>query len=310
MTERLLGVDGGGTATEAWLAEPGCAVIGRGTSGPSNAKAVGLDAARRGPDAAIGAAFRDAGLAAASVAAACLGLAGFDRPRRSADPDRLGQRGATVALAGAGQRRRPRGRGRHAGGLGRRVDRGHRLDRRGRTPDGARAPGAGGTSSATRGAPTPPSWTPSAWSPAVPMVASRADRPRSAHRSPLPGPGRRPAVPGRHGAVRADLAAPDRLAGPRGPGGLRRVARGRGPAPGTRRSRAGRRGRRRRPRWAGPPGASPWPPPAAISSPRRPCARRCSTAWRNGIPAGLDARPGAGPRRTRHRRARRTAPEH
>ena len=80
MTERLLGVDGGGTATEAWLAEPGLRVIGRGTSGPSNAKAVGLDAAARALDAAIGAAFRDAGLEPAPVAAACLGLAGFDRP--------------------------------------------------------------------------------------------------------------------------------------------------------------------------------------------------------------------------------------
>ena len=80
MTERLLGVDGGGTATEAWLAEPGLRVIGRGTSGPSNAKAVGLDAARRALDAAIGAAFQDAGLEPAPVEAACLGLAGFDRP--------------------------------------------------------------------------------------------------------------------------------------------------------------------------------------------------------------------------------------
>ena len=76
----ILGVDGGGTATEAWLAEPGLHVIGRGTSGPSNAKAVGLDAARRALDAAIGAAFRDAGLEPSSVEAACLGLAGFDRP--------------------------------------------------------------------------------------------------------------------------------------------------------------------------------------------------------------------------------------
>ena len=76
----LLGVDGGGTATEAWLGEPGLRVIGRGTSGPSNAKAVGLDAVRRALEAAIGAAFQDAGLEPAPVEAACLGLAGFDRP--------------------------------------------------------------------------------------------------------------------------------------------------------------------------------------------------------------------------------------
>ncbi len=76
---RLIGVDGGGTATEAWIAEPGCQVLGRGTAGPSNAKAVGLEAARRALDAAIRAAFDNAGLAPAPVAIACLGLAGFDR---------------------------------------------------------------------------------------------------------------------------------------------------------------------------------------------------------------------------------------
>jgi N-acetylglucosamine kinase-like BadF-type ATPase len=77
---RLLGVDGGGTSTEAWLAEPGCKVLGRGKSGPSNAKAVGLEAARRSLDAAIRAAFDDAHLPPAPVDVACLGLAGFDRP--------------------------------------------------------------------------------------------------------------------------------------------------------------------------------------------------------------------------------------
>ncbi len=77
---RLLGVDGGGTTTEAWLALPGCRVLGRGKSGPSNAKAVGLEAARRALDAAIRAAFDDARLVPAPVAVACLGIAGFDRP--------------------------------------------------------------------------------------------------------------------------------------------------------------------------------------------------------------------------------------
>jgi N-acetylglucosamine kinase-like BadF-type ATPase len=76
----LLGVDGGGTSTVAWLAEAGGEVIGRGASGPSNAKAVGMEAARRALDAAIAAAFVDAGLEPAPVEAACLGLAGFDRP--------------------------------------------------------------------------------------------------------------------------------------------------------------------------------------------------------------------------------------
>jgi N-acetylglucosamine kinase-like BadF-type ATPase len=76
----LLGVDGGGTSTEAWLAEAGGEVIGRGASGPSNAKAVGMQAAREALDAAIRAAFEGAGLEPAPVDVACLGLAGFDRP--------------------------------------------------------------------------------------------------------------------------------------------------------------------------------------------------------------------------------------
>ncbi|HZW32302.1 MAG TPA: BadF/BadG/BcrA/BcrD ATPase family protein [Isosphaeraceae bacterium] len=80
MTRRLLGVDGGGTSTEAWLAEPGLRILGRGSGGPSNAKAVGLEAARRALDTAIGAAFDAAGLVPAPVDVACLGLAGFDRP--------------------------------------------------------------------------------------------------------------------------------------------------------------------------------------------------------------------------------------
>lgn len=80
MTSRLLGVDGGGTTTEAWLAEPGLRILGRGTGGPSNAKAVGQAAARQALDAAIRAAFDDAGLEPAPVDVACLGLAGFDRP--------------------------------------------------------------------------------------------------------------------------------------------------------------------------------------------------------------------------------------
>jgi len=77
---RLLGVDGGGTTTKAWLAEPGCRVLGRGKSGPSNAKAVGLETARRALDVAIRGAFDDARLAPAPVDVACLGLAGFDQP--------------------------------------------------------------------------------------------------------------------------------------------------------------------------------------------------------------------------------------
>jgi N-acetylglucosamine kinase-like BadF-type ATPase len=76
----LLGVDGGGTSTEAWLADPEGRVLGRGLSGASNAKAVGMEAARRALEVAIRAAFEDVGLEQAPVEVACLGLAGFDRP--------------------------------------------------------------------------------------------------------------------------------------------------------------------------------------------------------------------------------------
>jgi N-acetylglucosamine kinase-like BadF-type ATPase len=77
---RLLGVDGGGTSTEAWLAERHGQVLGRGTAGPSNAKAVGPVAARAALDAAIRAAFEAARLTPSPADALCLGLAGFDRP--------------------------------------------------------------------------------------------------------------------------------------------------------------------------------------------------------------------------------------
>ena len=76
----LLGIDGGGTATTAWLADAEGKVLGRGRAGPSNAKAVGAPAAAAALGKAIGSAFEDAGLEVAEVEVACLGLAGFDRP--------------------------------------------------------------------------------------------------------------------------------------------------------------------------------------------------------------------------------------
>ena len=76
----VLGVDGGGTSTVALLALPKGEPIGRGVAGPSNAKAVGAAAARQALEAAIAAAFADAGLESRTVSVACLGLAGFDRP--------------------------------------------------------------------------------------------------------------------------------------------------------------------------------------------------------------------------------------
>ncbi len=78
----ILGVDGGGSSTEAWLAELGAegAILGRGAAGPSNAKAVGLASARAALEAAVRGAFDNAGLDPEPVESACLGLAGFDRP--------------------------------------------------------------------------------------------------------------------------------------------------------------------------------------------------------------------------------------
>jgi N-acetylglucosamine kinase-like BadF-type ATPase len=79
----VLGVDGGGTKTSAWLAplvDDGAGVIlGRGQAGPGNPRAAGFETAQANIEAAIAAAFADAGLPRQSVAAACFGLAGAGR---------------------------------------------------------------------------------------------------------------------------------------------------------------------------------------------------------------------------------------
>lgn len=76
----LLGVDGGGTKTTAWIADLMGSVLGRAIAGPSNVKAVGLEAARRSLVDAITQARTEARLAEQPAEIACLGLAGFDRP--------------------------------------------------------------------------------------------------------------------------------------------------------------------------------------------------------------------------------------
>ena len=53
-------------------------VLGRGTSGPSNIQAVGIDAALRELNRSVSGAFESAKLPRSKVAAACLGLAGVD----------------------------------------------------------------------------------------------------------------------------------------------------------------------------------------------------------------------------------------
>ncbi len=76
----VLGIDGGGTNTVALLAAAATGeVIGRGTGGPSNIQAVGVESALAALDDAIDAAFRAANLGRCRVGAACLGLAGIDR---------------------------------------------------------------------------------------------------------------------------------------------------------------------------------------------------------------------------------------
>jgi N-acetylglucosamine kinase-like BadF-type ATPase len=77
---RLLGVDGGGTSTVAWLADATGRVLGRGVAGPSNPHAVGDSAARAALDAAIARAHDEARLPRAPADAACLGIAGTARP--------------------------------------------------------------------------------------------------------------------------------------------------------------------------------------------------------------------------------------
>jgi N-acetylglucosamine kinase-like BadF-type ATPase len=80
----LLGVDGGGTKTDAWIArcdgaaEP--AIIGRGAGASSNPRAVGLSTALANLGAAVDAAWRDAGLAPQSAAVAVLAMSGAGHP--------------------------------------------------------------------------------------------------------------------------------------------------------------------------------------------------------------------------------------
>jgi N-acetylglucosamine kinase-like BadF-type ATPase len=75
-----LGVDGGGTKTEVWLARVEGAgeplVIGRGKAGSSNPRAVGLETALANLGAAVDAAWADASLAPAAVDGAVLAMSG------------------------------------------------------------------------------------------------------------------------------------------------------------------------------------------------------------------------------------------
>ncbi len=79
----VLGVDGGGTKTVAWLstAQPDAAdeVVGRGVAGPSNIRSLGAEAAKENLSRAVETAFKDAKLERFRLASACLALAGSGR---------------------------------------------------------------------------------------------------------------------------------------------------------------------------------------------------------------------------------------
>ncbi len=75
----VLGVDGGGTHTCAWLADAKGTVLGRSEAGPSNPLKVGLEEAGREIERAVRLARRKARLPQAQLEAVCVGLAGTDR---------------------------------------------------------------------------------------------------------------------------------------------------------------------------------------------------------------------------------------
>lgn len=76
----LIGIDGGGTKTIAWLVDgQRWKILGKAESGPSNLRSAGPDQALQNLQSAIEMAFAAAEIAQTTVAAACLGLAGADR---------------------------------------------------------------------------------------------------------------------------------------------------------------------------------------------------------------------------------------
>lgn len=76
MTAYLLGIDGGGTKTEAVICDGSGRVLGNGLGGPSGIDSVGAAGALLGIGAAVAAARQQAGLAAAPFHSTFLGMAG------------------------------------------------------------------------------------------------------------------------------------------------------------------------------------------------------------------------------------------
>lgn len=96
----VVGVDGGGSKTLAWLAasQPGGAdePLGVGESGPGNPRAAGFDVAQHNIAAAIRQAWSAAGREPQVAAAACLGLSGAGR---SEEQQRIRQWALTAGIA-------------------------------------------------------------------------------------------------------------------------------------------------------------------------------------------------------------------
>jgi N-acetylglucosamine kinase-like BadF-type ATPase len=78
-TSLVMGIDGGGSRTTAWLANPDREILGRGESGTSNYQSVGETTATGSILQAIQSAFAQAGLTTRKLDSLCLGLAGFGR---------------------------------------------------------------------------------------------------------------------------------------------------------------------------------------------------------------------------------------
>lgn len=83
VSEFVIGIDGGGSKTLAWLAQAtfsfGAAPLGVGEAGPSNPQSVGWEAALENMGRAVDAAFLAAGYSPSKIAAACVAMAGSDR---------------------------------------------------------------------------------------------------------------------------------------------------------------------------------------------------------------------------------------
>ena len=80
----FLGIDGGGTKTEAVLLDKAGHEIARATGGPANYHAVGQERAARSLETAIHRVLDAAGLEASAILALGLGMAGAGRPQDQA----------------------------------------------------------------------------------------------------------------------------------------------------------------------------------------------------------------------------------